>query len=118
LMSNGTKVWKIRRKKMLAKIGTWNIRTMLVGGKMEEVAREMLAYKIKILALQELRWAGEGRIDKEKYTLLYAGEEKQGRNGTGFMISREMRDKIKQFKRVSGRISCMRIENSIANITL
>src|SRR5699024_3823333 len=68
LMSNGTKVWKLRRKKMLAKIGTWNIRTMLVGGKMEEVAREMLAYKIKILALQELRWAGKGRIDKEKYT--------------------------------------------------
>lgn len=46
---------------------------------MEEIALEMEKYKISILALQEIRWKGEGIIDNRKYSLLYAGDEKEDR---------------------------------------
>ena len=42
----------------------------------------MMKYKIYIIALQEIRWPGQGRIDKPDYTLLYSGsEEKTGQTG-------------------------------------
>jgi len=37
-------------------MGTWNIKTMLKAGKMNEIADEMLETQLQIIALQELRW--------------------------------------------------------------
>lgn len=44
---------------------------MVVRGKMEETAKEMRNYNIKIMALQEIIWKGEGRIDKQGLTFDY-----------------------------------------------
>jgi Reverse transcriptase (RNA-dependent DNA polymerase)/Endonuclease/Exonuclease/phosphatase family len=107
-----------KRQGNKTKFGTWNIRTLLEVGRMEEVGMEMERYKIGILALQEVRWSGEGRIDKEKYSMLYGGEDKQGKNGTAFMVDRALRDKIMEFKRINGRITYIRIKNTVANISI
>jgi hypothetical protein len=53
---------------------------MLVTGRMEEIAKEMEEYKIGVLALQETRWKGEGRIDKES-TLCFMDERKNKEAG-------------------------------------
>jgi len=59
---------------------------------MQDIRNEMIAYKIDIIALQEIRWQGQGRIDKPDYTLLYSGlEEKTGQLGTGFMMNKAMK---------------------------
>lgn len=106
------------RKRNTMRIGTWNIKTMLAAGKMEQIAREMKRYSVKILALQETRWKGEGMIDKEGYTLYYSGEDKQGRNGTAFMIDRKLKREVIQFKPVNGRLCSITIKNRQANITV
>jgi endonuclease/exonuclease/phosphatase family metal-dependent hydrolase len=104
--------------KKTIRLGTWNVRTMLPPGKMSETAREMRRYKIEILAIQETRWSGKGKIDKTNYTLYYAGEKKQGKNGTAFLVGGGIRNKIMQYEAVDGRISWIRIENKQANITI
>lgn len=38
---------------------------------LEQVHREMFRYKIGILALQEIRWKGEGIINKKLLVLVY-----------------------------------------------
>jgi len=67
--------------------GTWNVRTMLQGGKMQEIANELETYNTHIAALQETRWLNERWTDKKDYTLMYGGEINiRGRNGYRFHI--------------------------------
>jgi hypothetical protein len=42
---------------------------MLQAGIMAVVAREILKYGMDVVALQEIRWRGHGRVDKKNYTL-------------------------------------------------
>ena len=79
----------------------------------------MIAYKIDIIALQEIRWQGQGRIDKPDYTLLYSGlEEKTGQLGTGFMMNKAMKGCILEFEPQSNRICKMRLKGKFRNITV
>ena len=49
-------------------IATWNVRSMLQAGKMEEIADDLKKYNIQITALQEVRWPHDGWIKKKNYT--------------------------------------------------
>ena len=46
----------------LARLATWNIRTMYETGKTLQVAREMKRYKIGVLGLSETRWLQSGQL--------------------------------------------------------
>jgi hypothetical protein len=47
-------------------------KNMLMPGKMTEIEREVRRYKTEILALQETRCPGKGKIDKKNYTTMNA----------------------------------------------
>jgi len=52
-------------------IGTWNVRTLLQAGKMNEMATELSRYKLDV-ALQ-VRWKDSGVINKKDYTMYFSG---------------------------------------------
>ena len=58
-------------------MATWNVRTMLTPGKTREINKEMMKYTIDVIALQEIRWQGQGRIDEPDYILIRSGSEKK-----------------------------------------
>jgi len=59
---------------------------------MQEITKEVMKYKIDIIALQEIRWQGQGRTDKPDCTLLYSqAEEKTSQLGTGFKTNKTMK---------------------------
>lgn len=80
--------------------------------------REMAEYKVKVIALQETRWKGNGKIHEE--FMYYGGESTQVRNSTVFMIiDKQCRRVITGFKPVNdGRILCIRLPNKHANVTI
>jgi len=70
-------------------LGTWNVQTMLLAGKMQEIANKLKIYNIHIAALQETRWSNEGWNDN-KDTFIYGGETNiTGRNGTGLILDKD-----------------------------
>jgi hypothetical protein len=63
---------------------------MMQVGKMAQVAGEIVKYEMDVVALQEIRWRGDGRVDKKNYSLFYSGPETMiGQYGTGFIINPE-----------------------------
>lgn len=106
------------KKRYQFKLGTWNIRTLLQVGKMDEINEQRKIYNIDILALQEVRWKDRGIIERKEYSLFYSGEVKQGRNGTAFMVNKRLVTKVRDVQAVNGRISYIRISNQQAAVTI
>jgi hypothetical protein len=50
------------------KIGTWNVRTLNGGGKLENLKKEMQKNEVSILGVSEVRWKGKGEIRSGDYT--------------------------------------------------
>jgi hypothetical protein len=42
------------------KIGTWNVRTLNRGGKLENLKSEMQENEVSILGVRKVRWKGQG----------------------------------------------------------
>jgi hypothetical protein len=82
---HGNGIWNRKRNAIL--IATWNVRLMLQPGKMVEIADEERQFEINILAIQETRWRGHGRTDKQDYSVFHSGpNSRTGQCWTGFII--------------------------------
>jgi exonuclease III len=92
---------------------------MLQPGKMLETAQEMIRNKVDIMAVQEIRWQGTGKIDKSEFTILYSGsEDRTGQLGTGFIITRKMKERMLEYGAINERICRLRIKGRYRNITI
>jgi hypothetical protein len=73
--------WK-RPKYTEISLATWNVQTILKPGTMKEIMEEIGKARVDVVAVQEIRWQGQGRIDKEDFSLSYSGpKERTGRCG-------------------------------------
>ena len=56
--------------------GTWNVRTLYSSGALEILTRELDQSLLDLVALQEVRWPGEGSQESGSFTLFYGGAER------------------------------------------
>ena len=70
------------------KIATWNVRTMLQKGKLDNIKREMERLNINILGISEVRWKGAGVISSGTHKLIYSGRIEHER-GVGIIMDQE-----------------------------
>ena len=59
-------------KKSMKRVGTWNVRTMNVMGKLENVKEEMRRNRLSIMGVSELRWKDGGNFVSDGYRVIYA----------------------------------------------
>lgn len=75
------------------KIGTWNVRTMMREGKLENVKGEMKRNGINILGLSEVRWKGDGDFMSDDVRIIYAGG-KESQRGVAILLDSEMAKRV------------------------
>lgn len=90
-------------------IGTWNVRTMLVPGKMEILKEEMSRLNIDILGLCEVRWEGSGDYWSDDFRIIYTGD-KQGSNGTAIILNKPWSNQVENTIHHSDRITAIKIK--------
>jgi exonuclease III len=92
---------------------------MLQPGRMKEIMEEIGKARVDVVAVQEIRWQGQGRIDKKEFSLFYSGPKyRTGRYGAGFIINAKLRRSLLSFEPLSDSLCKLRIRGKFRNITL
>jgi endonuclease/exonuclease/phosphatase family metal-dependent hydrolase len=99
------------------KVGTWNVRTMCVKGKLENVKREMKRAEINILGLSEVRWKGQGDFMTDEYRIIYSGGEK-GQRGVAMILDRTMGERVSKVIQYNDRLMLVRIKAEPVDLVL
>jgi exonuclease III len=99
-------------------IGTWNVLSLYRSGALKLLLKQLGKYKADIIALQEIRWNGEGILEKQDHTIFYSCEERLHFLGTGFVVKKKARHLIIGFKADSSRICTLRIKGKFFNYTI
>ena len=76
----------LKSKKKAIKIATWNVRTMYQKGKLDNAIQEMKSMSIDIMGIAKMRWTDSGKVRKDGYTVVFSGDDKEHRNGVGFIM--------------------------------
>ena len=110
---------KLRRKwkKQTRRIATWNVRTMLQKGKINNVINEMSRMRLDVLGISEMRWNGSGVLRIDDHTVYYSGNDKHS-HGVGFILSKQMSTKIMATLAVSDRVLLIKLKGTHQNLAL
>jgi hypothetical protein len=65
------------------RLGTWNVRSLYRAGSPVAVSK----YRLKLVAVQEVRWEGGGTEPAGKYTFFYGKCNENNELGTGFLCA-------------------------------
>ncbi|GFS21179.1 craniofacial development protein 2-like [Elysia marginata] len=87
---------------------TWNVRTLLQTGKLDNIKGEMDRLKINILGLSEVRWKGAGKIASSKHEFIYSGGLESER-GVGIVLDQNLRKTVKGYWALSDRVLLVKI---------
>ncbi|XP_060881722.1 craniofacial development protein 2-like [Metopolophium dirhodum] len=97
--------------------GTWNVRTLYKPGNLTTAILELERYRLDIIAIQEVRWTGEGSLKIGNWTVFHSGgDEHQG--GVSFIVNDKILHRVKKFKAVNDRICHMELECRWFNVIL
>jgi len=98
-------------------MATWNVLGLNRAGGRRKLKEELTKYTIGIATIQEIQWPGTEIMDTGDFTILYSGSTKSAL-GTGFVVSKEYKRSIMEFKTINESICTLRIRARIFNITL
>ena len=91
---------------------------MFKPGALLSLLSQLKQYKLDITALQETRWQGKDIMDMKSHTLFYSGKEEGTREfGVAFIVERNMKRNVLDFKAVDERICVLRIKTKFHNLS-
>lgn len=76
-------------------------------GAVQSVVSKIERYRLRVVALQEIRWSESGAVDIQETTIFYRKCNDQRQFGTGFAVHKNLIPTIKNFKDVNPRISIL-----------
>ena len=109
---------RIFSAKEIARVGTWNVRTLYQCGSMAQVLKEMNIYSLQVLGISEMRWTGQGQFCSDGITILYSGRETQHTHGVGILLNKEAASALVAWKPVNHRIITARLQTRHAKVSI
>jgi hypothetical protein len=110
--------WSLQTEnKKYLQVGTWNVRTMLRKGKLENVKREMNRMNIDVLGVSEVRWKGNGDFISDGMRVIYAGGEESQR-GVAVILNCEAAKRVVKIVQHSDRLILVKLEAKPVNMVI
>ena len=98
-----------RRQRQILRVGTWNARTMMRKGKLENVKLEMKRMNLNILGLSEVRWKEGGDFMSDGMRVIYAGGNENQR-GVAVILDGETAKRVTKIVQHSDRLILVKIQ--------
>jgi len=98
-------------------LGTWNVRTLLQTGKLENLKIEMKRLKIDILGISEMRWNGQGDFISGDYRVIYSGGD-NGRNGVGIILNKKWAQCVRSYITYDDRLIMIKLKSAPKDIAI
>lgn len=109
---------KTGNRKLDFVIGTWNVRTLYKPGAVTNLVKEVEKYKIKCIALQEVK-SDDSTTNKISKTTIFSGKCKQNHQlGTDFAVHESIIHAVREFKDINPRISTITLRTDNMDIVL
>jgi len=99
------------------KIGTWKVRTLKQGGKLENQKTEMRKNEVTVLGVNEVWWKGQGEIRSGDYTVYYSGGERTERGVAKVEHKRVVRSVVKKIV-CNDRIIALKLKVELVSILI
>jgi len=104
-------------KRERVRIGAWNVRTLNVEGKLEEVKSEMERHGLSILRISEVRWMGKGDFMSDGVRVIYSGGEERER-GVAIMFKEEGAKRVIEVEQCSDRLMMVKVSATPVDMVL
>ncbi|KAI5633447.1 hypothetical protein NE865_13855 [Phthorimaea operculella] len=103
-------------------MATWNVRSLVKPGKIDNLILEMKRLQLDIIGLSEVRWKDNGRYDTEDAVLYYSGqpssEEHHHYHGVGVLIKKELTRYVTNFVPVSERCILLQLSGQPFDVNI
>jgi len=107
----------VTKRNPCSMIGTWNVRTLLQTGKLENLKIELKRLKIDILGISEMRWNGQGDFISRDYKVIYSGGY-NGRNRVGIILNKKWAQCVKNHIAYDDRLIMIKLKSVPNDITI
>ena len=94
------------------------MRTLCQYGRLDQVVKEMINYKIDVLGLCEMRWTGSGKMKEDGKTISYSGHSNEHVLGVGLCLRLPVAKALIGWKPVNERIITARFQTRHAKATI
>lgn len=106
---------KLRQIQM---IGTWNVRGLIMPGKLEILEREITRCELNICGLSETHWRGNGHFLTEKHAIFFSGNDSTSRNGVAFIVPKQLKNCVIGYEPINDRILSIKLKASPVNLNI
>ncbi|KAL4148909.1 hypothetical protein QTP88_003048 [Uroleucon formosanum] len=103
--NRGALVNKTGKWKNGLSFGTWNVRKLFKPGAVQCLVEEIERYKLRVVALQKIRWNDKGTPDIQDTTIFYGECNKHRQFATSFAVNKNLVPSVREFKNINPRIS-------------
>ena len=100
------------------RVGSRNVLLLYQSGTLKMLLSQLDSYKMDITAIQEIRWTGEGIIEKKNRTIFYSCDRKHHMFGTGFIVKWRIKHLVTDFKAKTPRICKIHVRGLFFNYSL
>lgn len=105
----GTASNGITKKQKTMRVATWNVRSLGVCGKLENVKLEMMRLNVNVLGMSEIKWKNEGDFWSGDHRIIFSGDN-ASTTGVGVVLDRKWGRRVKSYMLFSDRIMLIKLE--------